>query len=132
VFVNGVLIPVRLLVNGSSVATVARRRVTYFHVELPMHAVILAEGLPVESYLDVGDRANFLADGALVRLFPDFAARPTADVALAWETRGAAPLVVSGSQLTAARDLLRRHADRLADRPRSTEMVSAAGGPGAN
>jgi hypothetical protein len=34
--------------------------VTYWHVELDRHAVLLAEGMPAESYLDCGDRAAFV------------------------------------------------------------------------
>ena len=59
VLVNGVLIPVKLLTNDGSITQVERSRITYYHVELPEHAVILADGLPVESYLETGDRANF-------------------------------------------------------------------------
>ena len=59
VFVNDVLVPVKLLINGTSIARVRRPSITYFHVELSRHEVILAEGLTVESYLDVGDRVNF-------------------------------------------------------------------------
>jgi hypothetical protein len=33
--------------------------VTYYHVELATHDVILADGLPCESYLDTGNRAAF-------------------------------------------------------------------------
>ena len=32
---------------------------TYYHVELSTHDVILAEGLATESYLDTGNRAAF-------------------------------------------------------------------------
>ena len=102
VFVNGALVPVKFLCNGTSIKQVKRRRVTYHHVELPGHAVILAEGLPVESYLDTGDRAHF-AGQPTIRLFPDFATRRTDALALAWEARGAAPLVVTGARLAAAR-----------------------------
>jgi hypothetical protein len=56
----------------------------------------------VESYLDVGDRADF-GDRGTIRLFPDFAARLTPKTALVWETRGAAPLVMTGAALEAAR-----------------------------
>ena len=101
VFVNDVLVPVKLLVNGTSIAQVRRDQVTYYHVELPEHAVILAEGLPVESYLDVGDRANF-ADQGVVRLFPDFAARLSPDLT-AWQTAACAELIFSGPVLEAAR-----------------------------
>jgi hypothetical protein len=102
VFVDGVLVPVKLLINGTSIVQTRRATVTYYHVELPMHAVILAEGLTVESYLDVGDRANF-ADQDTVRLFPDFDARLAPDAARVWETKGAAPLVVAGDALEAVR-----------------------------
>jgi hypothetical protein len=61
--------------------------------------VLLAENLPVESYLDAGDRANFANGGATATLFPDFATR-------AWESRGCTQLVVTGPQLQAVRALL--------------------------
>ena len=106
VFVNGVLVPVKLLINGSSITQVRTDRVRYFHVELPRHAVILAEGLPVESYLNTGERANFNQNGAIIRLFPDFAARLAPETALAWETRGTASLVMTGEKLAAARQCI--------------------------
>ena len=105
VFVDGVLIPVRWLINGSAVVQVRRARVTYYHVELPEHDVILAEDLPVESYLDAANRANF-ADQVVVRLFPDFAPEPAARAWLEWEANGAAPLVMAGPMLSDARAVL--------------------------
>jgi T5SS/PEP-CTERM-associated repeat protein len=101
VFVNGALVPVKLLIDGTGITQVKRDYVTYHHVELPEHTVILAEGLTVESYLGTGDRANF--GGEIIRLFPDFAARLMTDTATVWETRGAAPLVLAGPKLAAAR-----------------------------
>jgi hypothetical protein len=103
VFVNHVLVPIKLLVNGTSIAQVKRTAVTYYHVELPRHAVILAEGLPVESYLDTGDRANFSGDRDVVRLFPGSTTQLLLDAAVAWETRAAAPLVLAGRELVDAR-----------------------------
>jgi hypothetical protein len=70
IFVNGSLIPVRYLMNGSTIAQRSLCEVTYYHVELAVHDVILADGLPVESYLDTGNRFGF-ADatcGALPRV----------------------------------------------------------------
>jgi T5SS/PEP-CTERM-associated repeat protein len=99
VFMNGVLIPVKLLIDGAAIARMPRDSVTYFHVELPRHAVILAEGLPVESYLDTGDRANFEGEGEAIRLFPEFAARFRPQIATVWETSGAAVLVLTGENL---------------------------------
>jgi hypothetical protein len=61
VFVDGVLIPIRYLVNGASIAQCRLDAVTYWHVELATHDVILAEGLAAESYLDTGNRCAFLS-----------------------------------------------------------------------
>jgi Hint domain len=96
VYVNDVLIPVKYLINNDTIAQVPVADVTYYHVELPHHDVLLAEGLPVESYLEAGDRANFDNAGASLRLHPDFASRT-------WEAHGYASLVVSGPKLEAAR-----------------------------
>lgn len=106
VFVNGVLVPVRLLINGRSIVQVRQPEVTYFHVELPRHDVILAEGLPVESYLDLDDRSNFHRADEPIRLLADFSARFATDAALMWETHGAAPLVMTGTRLEAARRMV--------------------------
>ena len=79
--------------------------------------MVFAEGLTAESYLDLGDRANF-NDGPTIRLFPDFVTRFRWETARAWETRGAAPLVTTGPALAAARRLVDvraiRHGARVA------------------
>jgi autotransporter passenger strand-loop-strand repeat protein len=98
-FLDGVLIPVRCLVNGTTIAAVPQARVRYWHVELATHDVILAENLPVETYLDTGNRTAFA--GRLTQLHPEFG-RPAEDE-LAWEARACAPLVVAGPALDAAR-----------------------------
>lgn len=55
VAVSGALIPIRLLVNGASIAfDRAIRRVSYLHLELDRHDLLLAEGLEAESFLDTG------------------------------------------------------------------------------
>ena len=60
-----VLIPAGLLVNGSSIRQVEVDSVTYWHVELDSHDVILAENLPAESYLEMGNRAFFAEEGVV-------------------------------------------------------------------
>ena len=45
------------LVNGTTITQVEVDEVTYWHVELDSHDVILAEGPPAESYLEMGNRA---------------------------------------------------------------------------
>jgi hypothetical protein len=66
---------------------------------LPQHDVLLTEGLPAESYLDVDDRGNFDNGGAVVRMHPDFASR-------VWEAEGCAELVVTGPEFDAVRQML--------------------------
>jgi Hint domain len=62
------------LVNGASIRVDHHRRwVTWYHVELDQHDIVLAEGLPAESYLDTGNRALFENSGEPLRLHPDFA-----------------------------------------------------------
>ncbi len=73
IFVNGVLVPVKYLRNGTSITQVRLGRVQYFHLELERHAVILAEGLPAESYLDTGNRTAFASGGLACDLNPDVA-----------------------------------------------------------
>ena len=76
-FLEGALIPVRALVNGGSIVQLrSADRVEYFHLELDSHDVILAEGLPAESYVDDGNRGMFQNAG-------DHPAGPDADPAAA-------------------------------------------------
>jgi hypothetical protein len=101
IYVNEVLIPARCLVNGTTIRQVPMDAVSYFHVELPRHDIILAEGLETESYLDTGDRSNF-SNASPVGLFPDFST-PAENLAAIWEAEGCAPLVVHGPVLEAVR-----------------------------
>ena len=54
-----VLVPAGSLVNGTTLTQDPVERVTYWHVELEEHDILLAENLPAESYCDVGNRAFF-------------------------------------------------------------------------
>jgi hypothetical protein len=54
-----VFIPAGELVNGATIVREQVAEVTYWHVELESHDVLLAEGLPAESYIDVGNKAWF-------------------------------------------------------------------------
>jgi len=59
-YVDGVLIPAEFLVNHRSILwDDAAREVEFFHIELPSHNVILAEGAPAETYRDEGNRWMF-------------------------------------------------------------------------
>jgi hypothetical protein len=72
VFVDGMLICIRQLVNGSTIRTECGwTAVDYYHVELNDHGILLAEGLMAESYLDTGNRGFFANSAAPLTLFPD-------------------------------------------------------------
>lgn len=105
IYVHEVLIPVIRLVNGNTIRQVPVAEVTYWHVQLPHHDVIRAEGLPAESFLDTEDRSNFENGGVPMRLFPDFNARM-------WEAGGCAELVQVGPKLEAVRRMLAGLAER--------------------
>jgi hypothetical protein len=72
IFVDGMLICARQLVNGT---TIRQERdwtaVDYYHVELDQHAILLAEGLPAESYIDTGNSGFFANSGQPMVLHPD-------------------------------------------------------------
>lgn len=105
VYVDGVLIPVRYLINGATVVQETVDTVTYYHVELadaddnPVHDVVLAHGLPTESFLDTGNRTAYANGGPVVMAHPDFALR-------VWAAKACAPLVLDGPQLANARTRL--------------------------
>jgi hypothetical protein len=72
IYVGGLLIPARLLLNGGSIVREdSLRTVRYFHVELDRHDILLAEGLPTESYLDTGNRGVFENADVPMVLHPD-------------------------------------------------------------
>ena len=102
VFVEGVLIPVRYLIDGIGVAQMTVETITYYHVELARHNVMLAEALPVESYLDTGH-------GVLDRTGTHRG--PSISPAMAWEASACARLVILGTEPeTAVRRRLAAHA----------------------
>ena len=65
IFVDGKLICARQLVNGTTIRQeLDWTAVDYYHVELDQHAILLAEGLPAESYIDTGNSGFFANSGA--------------------------------------------------------------------
>jgi hypothetical protein len=91
IFADGKLVPARMLVNHASIivdTSIIQYR--FFHVELETHAILVAENLETESYLDTGNRGNFA--NALVS-----ALRPSCvlnQYHKTWENDAAAPLAV--------------------------------------
>jgi hypothetical protein len=105
-FVDGVLIPVRYLINGATIVQEHRDEVFYYHVELSTHGVLLAEGLPAESYLDTGNRGAFANGGAAVQMRPDFALGM-------WRREACAKLMVDGPTVVAVRERLHARTKEL-------------------
>ncbi len=73
-FIDGVLVRVKDLINGISIATALpanREMIEYFHIVLDTHEVILAEGVPAETFLvesnNFEDFTNFVE---FARLYP--------------------------------------------------------------
>jgi hypothetical protein len=62
-FLDGVLVPAVQLCNGTIRQVAPSGRIDYFHVELDDHDVLLAEGVPAESFLDDGSRNVFANAG---------------------------------------------------------------------
>ncbi len=115
-FLDGVLVPARLLVNGTTIASEIVDKVEYFHVELDRHDVILAEGVPAETYIDTGNRAMF-ANAPITDMRPAMDGSMAAEPALL-----CAPMVLGGDRLDAIRAEL---ADRT-DAARTKRRASAA------
>ena len=104
--IGDVLIPAHRLLDDCTIRQEPPRgTVTYVHVELDRHDLLLAEGLAAESYLDTGNRG--LLDGTGRR---QAVGDPEAAALRAFAERGCAPLVLRGPKLKAARAALRTRA----------------------
>ena len=119
IFHDGVLFPVQELVDGHNVQRMPRNRVTYWHVELEEHDVLLADGLPAESYLENGNRTDF-DEATVVSLHPQFQGSPNSPQACA-------PVQRQGEAIQAVRALLA--CNRVAPGPLATprKALEAAG-----
>ena len=72
-FLDGVLVQAGALVNGTTIVreTAMPERFAWFHVELEDHALILAEGVPAETFLDTVTRRRFDNFADYVALYGD-------------------------------------------------------------
>jgi hypothetical protein len=98
IYVGGHLFKAHALVNGATVIQERLTRfVTYHHVELDEHDIMMAEGLPAESYFDTGRRHAFEGEGSLL-LHPDFKTQDYVTLC--------APLIQTGDRLLKLRQHL--------------------------
>ena len=78
-YLDGVLIPAEHLVNGATIVKADRvDSVTYWHIELDSHDVLVADGAPAESFVDDGGRAIFHNAASYRALYPHQPAWPVA------------------------------------------------------
>jgi hypothetical protein len=104
IFCDGVLIEAKNLINGASITQIPCDSVEYWHLELAAHDILLAEGLPAESYLDTGNRHSF-GGGEALALHPDFAPKHWAETCV--------PLVFGGEDMQRTREKLLARAEAL-------------------
>ncbi|WP_437871401.1 Hint domain-containing protein [Methylorubrum extorquens] len=103
-----VLIPAWALVNGTTITQEQVEEVTYWHVELDRHDILIANGQPAESYLDMGNR-TFFSENSVV----DLSVQADADPASRTHTDFCRPFHDSGAVVDAVRAQLRRRAKVL-------------------
>ncbi|MEJ1117840.1 Hint domain-containing protein [Phyllobacterium sp. CCNWLW109] len=95
-FVNGSLVPAKLLINGTTISQpITLNPVDYYHIELEQHDVIWANGAMAETYLDLGNRHVFLEPGVLQFTSPK-----------AYDAKACYPLAYSGPAVDAARAII--------------------------
>lgn len=121
-YFDGVMIQARHLVNGVTIVQESVSEVTYFHVELPRHDVVLAEGVPTESWLDTGNRSMFENTEGATDLVADFQIRSEE----AWSANGCAPLVADGPIVDAVRRRIAARAVSLGHQGDGTQLVALA------
>lgn len=104
-FINGMLIPAALLVNGVSIVQEESvDELTYFHLEFDAHTIIYAEGAPTESFVDDDSRAMFDNAAQYRELYPDSSKEPAVYCA---------PRVEDGEELENVRRQLAQRAKTL-------------------
>ena len=124
IYVDGILIPAIDLVNGVTVMQETRSKITYFHVELPRHNAIYAEGLTAETYLDDNNRDFFMdsTSGQLVNIHAEFSEKqfPDQSSAQIWAAKGFAKVMRDGPQVDLVKARLLRS---VASGPQQTELA---------
>jgi hypothetical protein len=124
---NGALIPVRDIINQSSIAPAVPCDLSvleYYHIELETHEVIFAEGAPVETYLDEGlNRENFSNFVEYERLYVTKRRpmEPFAPRVGYWNRRKKLKAALRGmvSRIVDIRDPIQMAHDQLAERARA-------------
>jgi hypothetical protein len=65
VFFDGVLVPALHLVNGATIRQMPAGAVTYYHIELDRHDIVVADGMPAESFIENGNRGQLFRENGV-------------------------------------------------------------------
>lgn len=113
-FIDGALIPVGLLINGTTILQPdITGDIAYFHIELDSHDVLLAEGAPAETYINDDNRLMFHNASTYAALYPG--AEPPA--------RSCAERLLDGPKLASIRSSLAIRAHRPPPRNQATNPL---------
>ena len=111
IYVDGKLVPANLLINHMTIMQdLHTQSVTYYHIEMDRHSLILAEGLTSESYLDTGNRAYFSNAGMAMVLHPEFHVNAGLKQ---WEEDACAPLAIDAETIAPIWQTLADRAETL-------------------
>lgn len=112
ILLDGILVQAGALVNGTSIIRDADvpQTFVYYHLETEDHSMILAEGVPVETFIDNAGRQAFDNWSEHLALFPE----------------GRAMVEIDLPRVTSARQLPASIAQRLAARSPASEAPSLA------
>jgi hypothetical protein len=103
--VGEVFIPVGYLINGATIAQIEVDEISYWHVELDSHDILLANNLPAESYMAMGNRGFFAERRGLLPAIEGERERTHADFCR--------PVVLDGPVLAFARQRLQTRAEAI-------------------
>ena len=106
-----VFIPVGYLVNGATIAQIEMDEVSYWHVELDSHDILIANNLPAESYLAMANRGFFEERRGLLPAMLKGRERTHADFCR--------PVMLDGPVLAFARQRLKERAEAIGWTPSS-------------
>lgn len=95
------MIPIRHLTSGITIDKVPVAQVTCYRLEPPRYDVVVAQGLPAESFLDLKDGSTYANRPDPVRVCPDCTAH-------VWEASRCTRLLIAGSELAPARAMVER------------------------
>ena len=104
-----ILIPVGHLINGGTIAEIDTDAISYWHVELDSHDILIANNLPAESYLAMANRGAFEELRGLLPANVEGSERTHADFCR--------PVITEGPTLDFVRQRLTVRAEEIGWRP---------------